>query len=201
LSQYAQGTVRKSRREKEKEAAEAKKREEEESAAKAYADFIDAFEGEGVDKRKAGSGFVRASDGAKVSYQPPVKGPTESSSRTRPVRSNEDESTASGNVPKPKGKRAMDSFLEEIKREQAMREARYSRSSHGRSVTALAGGFSFDFIAIRLKCIALQHTKGRVAVRTAVILRLLTFLWPIYPLMSLNNLLGPFLLVTVLLAP
>jgi hypothetical protein len=31
--------------------------------------------------------------------------------------------------------------------------------------------------------------------------RLLTFLWPIYPLMSLNNLLGPFLLVTVLLAP
>lgn len=138
LSQYAQGTVRKSRREKEKEAAEAKKREEEESAAKAYADFIDAFEGEGVDKRKAGSGFVRASDGAKVSYQPPVKGPTESSSRTRPVRSNEDESTASGNVPKPKGKRAMDSFLEEIKREQAMREARYSRSSHGRSVTALA---------------------------------------------------------------
>ncbi|KAG2368097.1 hypothetical protein BDR07DRAFT_1391851 [Suillus spraguei] len=118
--------------------AEAKKREEEESAAKAYADFIDAFEGESVDKRKAGSGFVRASDGAKVSYQPPVKGPVESSSRTRPVRSNEEESTASGNASKPKGKRAMDSFLEEIKREQAMREARYSRSSHGRSVTALA---------------------------------------------------------------
>ncbi|KAG1737688.1 hypothetical protein EDB19DRAFT_1895829 [Suillus lakei] len=138
LSQYAQGTVRKSRREKEKEAAEAKKREEEESAAKAYADFIDAFEGENVDKRKAGSGFVRASDGAKVSYQPPVKGSAESSSRTRPVLSNEDESIASGNAPKPKGKRAMDSFLEEIKREQAMREARYSRSSHGRSVTALA---------------------------------------------------------------
>lgn len=138
LSQYAQGTVRKSRREKEKEAAEAKKREEEESAAKAYADFIDAFEGESVDKRKAGSGFVRASDGAKVSYQPPVKGPAESLSRTRPVLSNEDESTAAGNAPRPKGKRAMDSFLEEIKREQAMREARYSRSSHGRSVTALA---------------------------------------------------------------
>ncbi|KAG0706159.1 hypothetical protein DFH29DRAFT_846703 [Suillus ampliporus] len=138
LSQYAQGTVRKSRREKEKEAADAKKRQEEESAARAYADFIDAFEGESVDKRKAGSGFVRASDGAKVSYQPPVKGSAESSSRTRPVLSNEDESTASGNAPKPKGKRAMDSFLEEIKREQAMREARYSRSAHGRSVTALA---------------------------------------------------------------
>ncbi|KAG1897972.1 uncharacterized protein F5891DRAFT_1165122 [Suillus fuscotomentosus] len=138
LSQYAQGTVRKSRREKEKEAADAKKREEEESAAKAYADFIDAFEGESADKRKTGSGFVRASDGTKVSYQPPVKGVAESSSRSRPVRSNEDESTAPGGAPKPKGKRAMDSFLEEIKREQAMREARYSRSSHGRSVTALA---------------------------------------------------------------
>ncbi|KAG1734693.1 uncharacterized protein EDB91DRAFT_582463 [Suillus paluster] len=138
LSQYAQGTVRKSRREKEKEAADAKKREEEESAAKAYADFIDAFEGESVDKRKAGSGFVRASDGTKVSYQPPVRGSAESSSRTRPVLSNEDDSTASSNAPKPKGKRAMDSFLEEIKREQAMREARYSRSAHGRSVTALA---------------------------------------------------------------
>lgn len=44
-----------------------------------------------MDKRKAGSGFVRASDGAKVSYQPPVKGPAESLSRTRPVLSNEDE--------------------------------------------------------------------------------------------------------------
>ncbi|OAX41078.1 hypothetical protein K503DRAFT_547839 [Rhizopogon vinicolor AM-OR11-026] len=138
LSQYTQGTVRKSRREKEKEAADAKKREEEESAAKAYADFIDAFEGESVDKRKAGSGFVRASDGAKVSYPTPVRGSAESSSRSRPVLYNEDESTASGNFPKPKGKRAMDSFLEEIKREQAMREVRYSRSAHGRSVTALA---------------------------------------------------------------
>ncbi|OJA13067.1 hypothetical protein AZE42_01902 [Rhizopogon vesiculosus] len=138
LSQYAQGTVRKSRREKEKEAADAKKREEEESAAKAYADFIDAFEGESVDKRKAGSGFIRASDGAKVSYPTPVRGSAESSSRSRPVLYNEDESTASGNFPKPKGKRAMDSFLEEIKREQAMREVRYSRSAHGRSVTALA---------------------------------------------------------------
>lgn len=134
MSQYAQGTVRKSRREKEKEAAEAKKREEEESAAKAYADFIDAFEGESVDKRKAGSGFVRASDGAKVSYPTAVKGSVESSSRARPVLYDEDEvcrtphasifhcahaldqSTASSNALKPKGKRAMDSFLEEIKR-------------------------------------------------------------------------------------
>jgi hypothetical protein len=67
----------------------------------------------------------------------------------------------------------MDSFLEEIKRqvakfsmlcallhhpfrEQAMREARYSRSSYGRSVTALAGEFSSALTAIKLNCVALQ---------------------------------------------
>ncbi|KAG7098780.1 hypothetical protein E1B28_000687 [Marasmius oreades] len=40
--------------------------------------------------------------------------------------------------PKPKGKREMDTFLEELKKDQAEREARYSRHSHGRSVTAMA---------------------------------------------------------------
>ena len=38
--------MRKSRREKEQEAAEIRKREEEADAAKAYAEFLDAFEGE-----------------------------------------------------------------------------------------------------------------------------------------------------------
>lgn len=56
-------------------------------------------------------------------------------------------------------------------REQAMREARYSRSSHGRSVTALAGKFSSVLTAIKLNCVAFQHTKDRVVARTAVILR------------------------------
>jgi U2-associated protein SR140 len=42
--------VRKSRREKEQEAAEIKKREEEADAAKAYAEFIDAFEGEDANR-------------------------------------------------------------------------------------------------------------------------------------------------------
>lgn len=60
LSQYTAGKVRKSRREKEQEAADAKKKEEEADAAQAYAEFLDAFEGEEVSKRKAGSGFVRA---------------------------------------------------------------------------------------------------------------------------------------------
>lgn len=62
--------MRKSRREKEQEAAEAKKREEEASAAQAYAEFVDAFEGEDVIKRKAGSAFVRAD--SSVAYTPSV---------------------------------------------------------------------------------------------------------------------------------
>lgn len=86
MSQYAQGTVRKSRREKEKEAAEAKKREEEENAVKAYADFLDAFEGEDSGRKKAGSTFVRGSGDAKAPYQPSARGATESSSRARALR-------------------------------------------------------------------------------------------------------------------
>ncbi|KAF9222577.1 hypothetical protein BS17DRAFT_783065 [Gyrodon lividus] len=138
LSQYTQGTVRKSRREKEKEAAEAKKREEEENAAKAYADFLDAFEGEDVGRRKSGSNFVRGSGDSKAPYQPSLKSTAESSSRTRALREELEEPSPLISVPRPKGKRAMDAFLEEIKREQALREARYSRSAHGRSVTSLA---------------------------------------------------------------
>ncbi|KAG9316395.1 hypothetical protein JVU11DRAFT_2428 [Chiua virens] len=141
LSQYAQGNVRKSRREKEKEAAEAKKREEEESAVKAYADFLDAFEGEDVGRKKTGSAFVRGSGDAKTLYQPSAKGATESGSQARALKDEMEEARAFSpmtSAPKPKGKRAMDAFLEEIKREQALREARYSRSAHGRSVTALA---------------------------------------------------------------
>lgn len=71
LSQYAAGTHRKSRREKEQEAAEAKKREEQVNAAKAYADFIDAFEGGDVG-RKSGNQFVKAESGSK--YTPALKG-------------------------------------------------------------------------------------------------------------------------------
>ncbi|KAI6032917.1 hypothetical protein F5J12DRAFT_797411 [Pisolithus orientalis] len=140
LSQYAQGTVRKSRREKEKEAAEAKKKEEEENAARAYAEFLDAFEGEDGGRRKSSSNFVRASgdSNTKTPYQPLLKGTTESTKPPRAFRAELEDPSPAPAVPKPKGKRAMDAFLEEIKREQALREARYSRSAHGRSVTALA---------------------------------------------------------------
>jgi U2-associated protein SR140 len=73
LSQYTAGKVRKSRREKEQEAAEEKKREEEESAAKAYAEFLDAFESEDVGKKKTGSNFVKASTESKTAYMSTVK--------------------------------------------------------------------------------------------------------------------------------
>ncbi|PPQ62946.1 hypothetical protein CVT24_006186 [Panaeolus cyanescens] len=128
MSKYTSGSVRKSRREKEQEAADAKRREEEASAAQAYAEFLDEFEGEGSG-RKGGSAFVQAE--SKSVYAPSVP------RRMQPMRSPSPPSTM---APKPKGKRAMDSFLEEIKREQAEREAKYSRhgSSHGRSATAMA---------------------------------------------------------------
>ncbi|KAJ7091166.1 hypothetical protein C8R44DRAFT_719846 [Mycena epipterygia] len=140
LSQYlTAGTVRKSRREKEQEAAEAKKREEEASAAKAYAEFLDAFDTDGSSK-KSGLNFVKAD--SKSAYVPTSKHPSEGSSRPTGrarVRTFSSPSPVES-APKPKGKRAMDAFLEEIKRDQAEREAKYSRhaSGHGRSVTALA---------------------------------------------------------------
>ncbi|KAI8993033.1 hypothetical protein BD414DRAFT_514089 [Trametes punicea] len=132
---FTQGTVRKSKREKEKEAAEAKRREEEEQAAKAYAEFLDAFQGEGVERRKGVSTFVKA--GQEATYAPSAKGKLDMSSAF------EEPSMRSPSpppaAPKPKGRRAMDSFLEEIKKEQADREARLSRhATQGRSVTSIA---------------------------------------------------------------
>lgn len=131
LSHYTAGKVRKSRREKDQEAADAKKREEEVNAAQAYAEFLDAFEGGEVARKKGSSGFVKAD--SNMAYAPSIP----SSERRAPPRS---QSPAVPPPPKPKGKRAMDSFLEEIKRDQAEREAKYSRHGpgHGRSVTAMA---------------------------------------------------------------
>jgi hypothetical protein len=65
--------VKKSKREKEKEAAEAKRKEEEEHAAKAYADFLDAFEAdEGAPVRRSAksSSFVRSSRDSGAAYTP-----------------------------------------------------------------------------------------------------------------------------------
>ncbi|KAJ3571692.1 hypothetical protein NP233_g3593 [Leucocoprinus birnbaumii] len=138
LSQYTAGTVRKSRREKEQEAAEAKKREEEEHAAKAYAEFLDAFQGDGSARSKR-STFVKAGSDA-TEYK--SLHPGEGSSMSRSVAVDRSASPPSS-VPKPKGKRAMDAFLEEIKSSESKRNERPSTGnnvsqSHGRSVTALA---------------------------------------------------------------
>ena len=62
MNVFAHGVVKKSKREKEKEREEAKRKEEEELAAKTYAEFVDAFEGDGV--RRKGKGFVRAGGGS-----------------------------------------------------------------------------------------------------------------------------------------
>ncbi|KAI0066134.1 hypothetical protein BV25DRAFT_1905759 [Artomyces pyxidatus] len=135
LSQYTQGTVRKSKREKEKEAAEAKKKEEEENAAKAYAEFLHAFDAEDAGSKSTKSGFVRSSGAV---YAPAAQLKAEGPSRQARAfeQSRSPSPTAAG--PKPKGKRAMDAFLEEIKKDQADREARFSRSHNARSATAMA---------------------------------------------------------------
>ncbi|KAF9263347.1 hypothetical protein L218DRAFT_344780 [Marasmius fiardii PR-910] len=132
LSQYAAGSHRKSRREKEQEVAEAKKREEEANAAQAYAEFLSAFEGEGVGRR-AESSFVKASGDSGSAYNP-SKGLSSSSA----ARERKTSPPPMSGPPKPKGKREMDKFLEELKKDQAEREAKYSRHAHGRSVTAMA---------------------------------------------------------------
>ncbi|KAF7361714.1 hypothetical protein MVEN_00515100 [Mycena venus] len=120
LSQYlTAGTVRKSRREKEQEAAEAKKREEEADAAKAYAEFLDTFDTD-HSARKSTSNFVKAD--SKSAYVPASKDFSEGSSR---LTSGKARSPSPVGPPKPKGKRAMDAFLEEIKRDQAEREANF----------------------------------------------------------------------------
>lgn len=72
--------VRKSRKEKEAEAAEAKRREEEEDNARAYAEFIDTFEG-GATKAPSAAAFVKAGQ------HPPTgtsrQGPTRAFNRVR----------------------------------------------------------------------------------------------------------------------
>ncbi|EKM54545.1 uncharacterized protein PHACADRAFT_185461 [Phanerochaete carnosa HHB-10118-sp] len=140
LSHYTQGTLRKSKREKEKEAAEAKRREEEENAVKAYAEFIQAFQGEDVDRRKAGSSFVKA--GKEVVYAPSAKSGPEPS-RAAVSMFNSGPPSPPPVVPKPKGKRAMDSFLEEIKSKLRGSPASDDmlnnlQATQGRSVTAMA---------------------------------------------------------------
>ncbi|KAI5830736.1 hypothetical protein K523DRAFT_415638 [Schizophyllum commune Tattone D] len=127
--------LRKSKREKEQEAAEAKRKEEEENTKKAYAEFVQAFDGPGPSRKASTNAFVRAGE------RPP-QAPSEKPIPTGPSAGRRLPSMSPPPLapPKPKGKRAMDKFLEEIKRDQAEREARFSRGSgQGRSsATAMA---------------------------------------------------------------
>ncbi|KAG8863522.1 hypothetical protein FRB96_008262 [Tulasnella sp. 330] len=147
---YTQGNLRKSKREKEKEAEEAKRAEEEIEAAKAYAEFIDAFDapdrsasGGGGSKGKS-MGFVKASGGSgpAQSYDPLAKKRDALPTGPRGRQRSPPPSLAPGpaSAPKAKGKRAMDAFLEELKRDQADREARFQKHTQGSgsSITALA---------------------------------------------------------------
>ncbi|KAL0068795.1 Palmitoyl-protein thioesterase 1 [Marasmius tenuissimus] len=101
----------KSRREKEQEIAEAKKREEEVNAAQAYAEFLETFEGESVGRRGESS-FVKASGSSGSAYNPGRGIPTMPAA----AKGRKPSPPPMTGPPKPKGKREMDAFLEELKK-------------------------------------------------------------------------------------
>lgn len=77
MSQFATGSARKSRREKEQEAAEAKKKEEAEFAQQTFQEFMESF-GDGATKTSKSSGFVKAGESVPA-YAPFPRGETASS--------------------------------------------------------------------------------------------------------------------------
>ena len=79
--------MKKSKREKEKEAAEAKRKMEEEHAAKAYAEFLDAFDADDnapARRSTKSSTFVRSSRDSGAAYAP--SGPPRSEAHSRSMR-------------------------------------------------------------------------------------------------------------------
>ncbi|GJJ06342.1 hypothetical protein Clacol_000533 [Clathrus columnatus] len=108
--------------------------EEEEETARAYAEYLDTFDADAVSKSKKG-GFVKAG-GREELYS--------SQSDTKRKENRFDSYSpspepSSGPAPKHKGKRAMDAFLEELKRDEAERENRLRRraDAHGKSISSL----------------------------------------------------------------
>ncbi|KZO98980.1 hypothetical protein CALVIDRAFT_535077 [Calocera viscosa TUFC12733] len=139
IQHFTSGSVRKSRKDKEREAAEAKAREEEERAKAAYAEFLDDF-ATGPSEKREGKSFVRA--GESSAGPPATRSHGEFKAKMMWEEDKPDDSgPALGSARlHTKGRRAMDSFLEEIKRDQQIREERLKRTSQtqGSSVTALA---------------------------------------------------------------
>ncbi|CAG7854691.1 SubName: Full=Uncharacterized protein {ECO:0000313/EMBL:CCA66408.1} [Serendipita indica DSM 11827] len=125
---FTQASARKSKKEKEEEAAEAKRREHEREATQVFEEYVADFAT--APRARGAIGFVKAGEsasGVKIS--------------TSKVFDDDVEMKANSSIAqKPKGKRAMDAFLEEIKRDQAAREQRLARQSavHGSSITSLA---------------------------------------------------------------
>ncbi|EJU04323.1 hypothetical protein DACRYDRAFT_105385 [Dacryopinax primogenitus] len=132
IQHFTSGSVRKSKKDKEKEAAEAKAREEEERAKAAYAEFLDDFASGPVDKRE-GKGFVRAGQSGSAPPNARGRGPVKANMAWDEEKPEESAPAMGGARHYTKGRRAMDSFLEEIKRDQASREERLKRSGQAQS--------------------------------------------------------------------
>ncbi|KAL1406050.1 hypothetical protein Q8F55_007733 [Vanrija albida] len=146
---FSYGVTKKTKKDLEREAEEKKRREEEEATKRALEEFSQVFEGKanegpsfGGRHRAHGRSFVRA--GEAPSSGPPLH--HETASKFRPSAFSEEAPTPSA-PPKPRGKRAMDSFLDEIKRNQEARDATLGKSGNrdGSSVSALAahGGTAY----------------------------------------------------------
>ncbi|WVO15268.1 hypothetical protein L204_102924 [Cryptococcus depauperatus] len=163
---FSHGITKKTKRDLEREAEERKRKEEEEAAARVMAEYERAFEGPADPSSSSHDqssirtfrgkhmgpigGFVRAGGApmapaafqkpASTSFQKePPRGPASMGySRSQPPVTKASSPPLTG--PKPKGKRAMDSFLEEIKSNQNAREQRLGQlaKKEGSSVSALA---------------------------------------------------------------
>lgn len=152
---FAVGNTKKTKKDLEREAEEKRKRDEEEEQRRVMAEFeADFARPSGPMSSRGrfvpGGGFVRAGGappeppqskpsiptGPKAESNIP-RGPAAMYGRPRPAFPSP---PPEDNKPKPKGKRKMDDFLEEIKRNEAVREQRFGRSAQleGSSVAAMA---------------------------------------------------------------
>ncbi|KAL7411158.1 hypothetical protein BDY24DRAFT_396804 [Mrakia frigida] len=128
---FAYGINKLSKRDKDQAEAKRKKEEEERQAAIVFAEFSAEFEaehGEGSSSGPKRGGFVLASGsgskgGAPTPYEPP-RAPSAFNRASKPRSPSPPPSSA----PKGKGKRVMDSFLEDLKRDQAARDERFKKS-------------------------------------------------------------------------